>query len=71
LTHNNRYTYEWEKHTTTGGTEIDVVVPHPTQAEKRQDEFWGLMNPCNCFDKARMIPYNLCDEPEQELWGKK
>ena len=61
--------YEYKRVTIEGedGDSFDAIVPHPTLKEKFERD-GILINPCNCFDKGRMIPYNLVDTNKFELF---
>ena len=58
------YTYEKKTVTIDGGWEADVLVPISDRYEKsRKGESWKVVNPCNCFDTERIVPYNLVEDP--------
>ena len=63
----NKLMYEYANETvkTVLGAEVEAVIPHPTLDEKiKNDPKWGLLNPCNCFDKGKMVPYNIVEDAE-------
>lgn len=58
------FTYKKTTVTIDGGREADVLVPASDRYEKsKEGESWKIVNPCNCFDTERIVPYNLVEDP--------